>query len=680
MNIKSIYFIFFFSFMAELTFCQTKHALIVAIGNYPEPRKNKWKVINSINDIPLIKNALVANMQFDEKNIRVMADSQATKKGIVDALDELILKVQSGDIVVIHFSSHGEQIEDDDNDEIDGLDETIVPYGAVFSSDHSRAAELNRGYLRDDLFGDKVIQIRNKLGKDGNLLVIIDACHSGTGTRGVQTSEIRGGNVAMVSNDFSTKQITNKVDTAVFKDNAGTKLISGAATYVVISGAQAQENNSECFDDNNDPVGSLSYSFSKAISSVKGNITYRGLFALIENIMLEKAPKQKPVLEGDGVDRNLFGGNYEKQQLYFSINQSQSKADEILVNGGFIAGISKGSVIDFFEPGTSNSIGKKPLNSGKVIGNTAFTSTVKLDKADDKLYKMNPWAFISEISYGAEKLKFFVRDIKPVSKMIRDSLKDMKLIDFNAACDLFLDTLGSIDNWALKYPNSGEIFQDGFYFSGNRSIAILKKAIKKFERFRYLKGLSLSEQDLTAKVDLVFLDENGNIDNDKLTSRTHFGRLELREGDKVNLRIINTGSKQFYINIVDIQPNGIINAVIPNKNLKDRKGNDYPVKWEDCVVKKYDTLLFRIFSIGISKPYGEETFKVFLSTSPIDLEDILTSKDEEEAVKKRGILSGLEKIFVQSNINETGKRGVDIEVNTGDNGSVFSFNFRILPK
>ncbi len=99
------------------------------------------------------------------------------------------------------------------------------------------------------------------------------------------------------------------------------------------------------------------------------------------------------------------------------------------------------------------------------------------------------------------------------------------------------------------------------------------------------------------------------------------------------------------------------------------------------MVKKQDTLFLRDLAIGISKPYGEETFKVFLSASPIDLEDILTSRDETEAITKRGILSGLEKIFVHSNIKENGTRGIDAErINTDENGTIFSLNFRILPK
>ena len=669
--------------ITKFPFAQTRHALIIAIGNYPDPSSNRWPVISSLNDVPLIKNTLVISQRFSEKNIRVLIDSQATKAGIVNALDELVATVKKGDIVVIHFSSHGGQLEDDNSDEIDQLDETIVPYGAAFSRDPEKFSRLSAGYLRDDLVGDYVTRIRNKLGAKGDLLVIIDACHSGSGTRGVQTAKIRGGNIPMVSNKFQANKIAGQQQAGVFKEeNTTTKLNADAATYVVVSGAMAQESNYECNDDNGNPVGSLSYAFSKSVSSLKGNITYRGLFALIENVMSDKAPNQKPVLEGDGIDKLLFGGRYEKQLPYFTISSTGNKTKQVVLNGGFIAGITNGSEMNFFEPGTTSMAGKTPLGRGKVINSEPFSSTVMLDSMNDKLPALKPWAFINELSYGAEKLKLFVTDAKGIEKMVEDSLRNFKMVEFDKACDLVLDTFGTVSNWALKYPNTGHIFQSGFVFSRTQPMEPLKEALRRFGRFRYLKSLSFNEDGLSAKVEVVFLGAKGNIDDEKLNSRTHLGLLELKENDEVFLKITNTGYKQFYINIVDIQPDGFINPVLPNKNVKDRNNNPSPVKWEDCLVKGYDSLFLRNLPISIQKPYGEETFKVFLSSAPLDLEDILTTKVETPApANKRGVLNGLEKIFINSNISEKGERGViGTNINTDQNGTVFSINFKIVQK
>src|SRR5678810_1508576 len=66
---------------------QTKRALLVAIENYPA--SSGWPTLNTLNDVVLIKNALL-KQNFPIANINVVTDSQATKEGIEKALDQLI--------------------------------------------------------------------------------------------------------------------------------------------------------------------------------------------------------------------------------------------------------------------------------------------------------------------------------------------------------------------------------------------------------------------------------------------------------------------------------------------------------------------------------------------------------------------------------------------------------------
>lgn len=676
MLLKIILFTVLSCFILTIVHAQTKHALIVAIGNYPNPDENGWEVINSVNDVPLIKNALIKNQDFKENNVQVLIDAQATQKAIISALDKLIADVNKGDIVVIHFSSHGLQIEDDNKDEMDGLDEAIVPYGAIYSPDKSKFKELSAGYIRDDLFGEKITLLRNKLGKEGDVLVCLDACHSGSGTRDVQTAKIRGGKSAMVSSNFKDGNFPTADKAGVFKENVAIKLSNDAATFVLISGARAKESNYECQDDNGNPVGSLSYALSKVLSSLKEKITYQGLFSRIENIMLVKAEKQKPVLEGDGVNRKLFGGKQEIQQSYFSINIKQSNYKQIVLNSGFVSGISIGSVINFYEPGTTSTSGKKPMGTGHVLSASAFSADVKMDSPYVDILQLNPWAFISELAYGTEKLKLFIKGDKRMVKMIEDSLKDFKLVEFNATSfDLFLDTVETVNNWALKYANTNAVFKSDISFGRNQDIKPLKKALKAFDRFRYLKGLMFNDPDISADVQLVFLDDKGNIDSARLKSRINLGRLELKEGDTIFLQISNTGNRDLYLNIVDIQPDGTINPILPYKEKN--------IRLEDCFLERGKTSLLKNYLIEIAPPFGEETFKVFLSSGELDLEDILTTKNEAEAKSKsaRGILNGLESVFADSNVNETGTRGAKAKsLSTKEKATVFSFNFQILPK
>ncbi len=661
---KKILLFISISCFALMAFSAEKYALIVAIGDYPDPGKNGWGKISSANDVPLVEGAL-EKQGFKPDNITVLKDSAATKEGIKNAFDKLIARVHAGDIVVVHFSSHGEQIEDDNGDEMDNLDECIVPYGAVYSYDKEKFKQYAPGYFRDDEFGQKVTLLRNKLTGKGDLLVLLDACHSGTGTRGVSDLLPRGAKDPMVSDDFDMNKINAPDNNGVFKDNDGAQLSSDAATYVVISGAQAKEFNYECYDDNGNAVGSLSYAFSKTASQLKDKTSYRGLFAQIENIMRDKAPRQKPVLEGDGIDRSLFGGNFISQKPYFNVKKWNTD-DEFVLDGGSVAGLTKGSIVSLYPVSTTDPAGKKPLNSGTITSVTNFEAKVKLERMDS-LYKTNTWAFVTELNYG-DKLKVDVRDVKGMRHQLTAALKDFKLVTFDKACDIFIDTIGNTDTWALKYPTSGGVFEKGIKITPNSDNAALTDALKRFARYRYLQGLDFTEEGLDAKVQLVFLTKDGNIDNDKLAARTNHGRLELKTGDEVFLKVVNTGYKAFFINIVDLQPDGIINPILPNKAQGIRP--------EDCEIAKYDSLILKSYKITIGPPEGQETFKVFLSKDKLDLEDILVKKDDR-ASRSRGILNNMAKIFVEADGNAISARGGTGTVNTDQNGTIYNLNFTI---
>lgn len=656
---------------------QTKRALVVAIGKY-DYALTGWGAINVDNDVVLIRETLLTQ-NFLPENISILKDAQATHGAITKALDKLSESAAPGDIVVVHFSSHGQQLEDDGDDEMDKLDEAIVPYGAVYNSNPVEFQKYAGGYLRDDEFGEKVTAIRNKLGSRGDLLVLLDACHSGTGTRGPGAAKVRGSKAPMVSSAFDSKKEGLKDEAGVFKENKRVKLNADAATYIVLSGAQAQELNWETIDEKKKPTGSLSYAFSKALSTLEGSTSYRSLFAAIENIMREKSPKQKPVMEGDGTERELFGGNYVKQKSYFTIAANQSNKDALIINAGMVTGITMGSVVSFYPAGTIDPSGKTALAKGTVTAIRNFASTVKLENPNPDLFKKEPWAFVTELSYRDKKIKLKINNTIPgASAKIQTAFKGFRLVELNNEGELYLDTFKTADQWIYKYANSGLPFgEESFSLSDT---ATMKETLKKFDRFQYLQNLKFNEQGLSANVELVFLDDKKQIDFAKTASRTKMTGLELQEGDEVYLKITNTGDKRFYINIVDIQPDGKINPIMPNKKLKDKDGYPAPIRAEDCLVDKGDSILLTNLTIKIWPPFGEETLKVFLSGEKLDLEDILADdSNDSQSRGKGGVLNNMAKIFKNSKVNPVGSRGTDTKVNTAQNGTIFSVGFTIVP-
>ena len=120
-----------------------------------------------------------------------------------------------------------------------------------------------------------------------------------------------------------------------------------------------------------------------------------------------------------------------------------------------------------------------------------------------------------------------------------------------------------------------------------------------------------------------------------------------------------------YINILDMQPDGKINAILP----KSARG----IKSEDLRINAGATRLFSTYNIVIRPPYGKEVFKIFVSETEINLENLAT-KPGELVVKRGGKFNVIEKLVNDSH-NIT-KRGGNDETEKAD-GASFNLIFDI---
>ncbi|MDH4362411.1 MAG: caspase family protein, partial [Nitrospirota bacterium] len=101
-----------------------RRALLIGIGKYQVlPR-----LPGSKNDIDLVHQVLVSQYGFSEQNIHMVQDEAATREGMLAAFNQIIKEAGPNDVVYIHYSGHGSQVQDLNGDEPDDqLDETIVP-------------------------------------------------------------------------------------------------------------------------------------------------------------------------------------------------------------------------------------------------------------------------------------------------------------------------------------------------------------------------------------------------------------------------------------------------------------------------------------------------------------------------------------------------------------------------
>ena len=144
-------------------------ALLVGINQYPE-FGSAVDLEGCVNDVEIMRDALVKRFGFPDDKVAVLTDAQATRDAILSAMETLVRNAVHGDEVVFYYSGHGSQQRDGpEKDEADGKDETLVPF------DSGRDPQENR-----DISDDEIYLWLLRLTAATFITLIFDCCHSGT--------------------------------------------------------------------------------------------------------------------------------------------------------------------------------------------------------------------------------------------------------------------------------------------------------------------------------------------------------------------------------------------------------------------------------------------------------------------------------------------------------------------
>lgn len=199
-------------------YAQRKRAFLVGISHYDTALTGyQWNNINGVEDVNLLSPIL----QKQGFSLTTLLDNQATFDNITRQLSQFISKTKKGDIVYVHFSTHGQPVEDINGDEEDGWDEAIIPIDAY--KIYKKGVYEGKNHLTDDLLNKYIKKLREKIGPTGFLYVTIDACHAGTSSR-ANDDTVRGTKVGFTYNNkvfkpSSSKKSHYKVETSAKLSN-----------------------------------------------------------------------------------------------------------------------------------------------------------------------------------------------------------------------------------------------------------------------------------------------------------------------------------------------------------------------------------------------------------------------------------------------------------------------------
>ncbi len=280
---------------------QIKRALVIGLGDQQD---KAWNKINGDKDVPFVQ-AMLKNAGF--KSVTTLVNRQATKVGIVRAFKRMTASCKQGDVVYIHYSGHGQQMTDVHNDEKDGLDECWIPYDACRKASATYHGEK---HLTDDELNVYLNAIRNKIGAKGKLLVVIDACHSGDGTRGDDDEIVRGVEDTLVVDSQYARGLyeTFEAIKSFFVGDKGkenvinTKAKPRAERWITISACRSDQVNIEM---KKPTVGKLTYALWKELKNIDkvGNDEFMKRIRKFVNRNTSSRPQQP---EMTGEDSNKY--------------------------------------------------------------------------------------------------------------------------------------------------------------------------------------------------------------------------------------------------------------------------------------------------------------------------------------------------------------------------------------
>lgn len=177
--VKKVIYAMICLFLCSVVNAGNRYALTVFISEYST--ESGWNRLNSSNDRKVII-PMLHNLGYLDSDIICLEDASATYSNIISALGQVSSKVSKGDQVYIHFSCHGQQITDVNKDEAlvdsrDKYDEALVPYDACVS--YGWNGYKGEQHLLDDTLNEWLNEIATKVGKEGCVILVADACHSG---------------------------------------------------------------------------------------------------------------------------------------------------------------------------------------------------------------------------------------------------------------------------------------------------------------------------------------------------------------------------------------------------------------------------------------------------------------------------------------------------------------------
>jgi hypothetical protein len=306
-----------------------RRALLIGIDDYTASRfgardnrvqQRDWPTLGgSVNDVRAMQEMLVLLYGFDAREIVTLTDQAATRNAILQAVQEhLLRKAAKGDIVFFYYAGHGSQVRNSLSDEVDKLDESIVPADSRAGARDIRDKELRPIFNRI-------------LDAGARLTVILDSCHSGSGARGLATGAPPRG----VKPDL--RDVADGTSAGPRPEDRGA---------LVVAAAQDFDSAWETRDAQGTLHGAFSWAWIRSMRDSSAGEPAMDTFLRAQARLRAETPYQEPVLAGNAQARfsPFLGSRTDRGADRTVVGVERLLSDgTVLLQGGWANGLAVGS-------------------------------------------------------------------------------------------------------------------------------------------------------------------------------------------------------------------------------------------------------------------------------------------------------------------------------------------------
>lgn len=613
-----------------------RRALLVGVSQYPNlAAQNELK--GPENDVAAMRELLEKKFSLPSDAIRTLSDSRGeadptmfpTRKNIEREFNHLANVSESGDEVVIYMSGHGSQQPErvGGKPEIDALDEIFLPRDVK-----QWREDTNGGQVPNAIVDDEIARWLQAIeSKGARLWVIFDCCHSGDMTRGlnekdrfVAFDEAEGLAVSASALE-ATRQLAREREMkheSKSGDDIHADLIDldQQQHMAVFFACQSHEKAIErAFptEIQGKKVGLLTYAIDSALSKAKGKLSYRDLGKQIHNeyISAGRVSSPTPLVEGGDMDRAVMGTETLTPAQITATYVEAKKA--LSIDAGRVHGITPGTVLVVYPPPgqvEEGKLTKKELGYAEVIDVDIARATISPCKYKD-LPKVAHKTFaggrceVAEIDYGdlripvyvdgedSDNLSLPVADRELLKSILRGLDKEANSLVSQAASKESARWLVRLKNNEVTIDSSQQAIDRR---SGNtatlakatRSVFgpfainkelpnVLRTSLTRIARAENLLKLAAQTGSVSYSPDKspavqfkpeVKLERNGETLNAD-------GVPEVHPGDRISIRVENTGQGPIDLTILYVNSELGIAALYPRNNDANRIGPKQKCGW-----------------------------------------------------------------------------------------------------